>query len=371
MFGVIDNYNFGEMEPQRYFAPPASWPLEKKKTETNNRIFGGEFLGAEKKDGYFSQFVKDEDGNMFLMSRSRGVDGTFPNKIEWVPHLQPFFDELPNGTCLLGELYLPSKPGSRNITTILGCLKDKAIKRQEKEKLHFYVFDVLADEGKNWINTPAEVRFDALNKYLKTYNYDCVEFAKYVSGKELWNLLQTTLAEGGEGVVITHKDAKYEPGKRPSKTTMKVKKELQDTVDCFFTGRAAAPTKLYSGKDIINWKYWINEVTDERLEEKEHYAEMQFEGKPYVPVTKPYYYHWAGSLEIGVMKNKEVYPIGYISGLTDEIKAHYKDYKHRCIEVAAMERFEDTMALRHAKMIGFRDDLTAADCTWEKYIGEH
>ena len=33
MFGVIDNYNFVEMEPQRYFAPAASWSLEKRKTE--------------------------------------------------------------------------------------------------------------------------------------------------------------------------------------------------------------------------------------------------------------------------------------------------------------------------------------------------
>ena len=40
-------------------------------------------------------------------------------------------------------------------------------------------------------------------------------------------------AAGGEGVVITNGDGKYEPGKRPSKTTLKIKKELKQTIDLF------------------------------------------------------------------------------------------------------------------------------------------
>ena len=84
------------------------------------------------------------------------------------------------------------------------------------------------------------------------------------------------------------------------------------------------------------------------------------------PVTKPYFYKWAGSLEIAVLKNGKVEPIGFLSGLTDEIKANFKDYKDRCIEVAAMERM-NTGGIRHGKFIKFRDDLTIEDCTWEKF----
>ena len=105
MLGYIDGFDFKEMEPQRYWAPPQSWPDEKKKTTTKMRVFSGEFWGAEKKDGYFMKFVKDDEGNMMLLSRSRNVKGEFPNKIEWVPHLQPFFDRVPNGTCFLCEIY--------------------------------------------------------------------------------------------------------------------------------------------------------------------------------------------------------------------------------------------------------------------------
>ena len=64
MIGVIDNYDFKEMEPMRYWSPPASWDYEKKKTTTQQRIFSGDWWAAEKKDGYFAKFVKDEDGNI-------------------------------------------------------------------------------------------------------------------------------------------------------------------------------------------------------------------------------------------------------------------------------------------------------------------
>ena len=368
MIGVIDNYDFKEMEPMRYWSPPASWDYEKKKTTTQQRIFSGDWWAAEKKDGYFAKFVKDEDGNMMLLSRSRNVKGEFPNKIEWVPHLHKFFEELPNGTCLLGELYLPDKPGSNHITSLLGCLKDKCIARQEKEgKLYFYIFDVLASAQTSWVNAPAVERFNFINHFRAGWTNEYVEYAEYVNGKELWNMLQTVLANGGEGIVMTRGGAPYQPGKRPSKDCQKVKKELQDTVDCFFTGHASAPTKLYTGINIVEWPYWENEVTGEKLHG--HYYREMSEGKPLIPVTKPYYHGWAGSLEIGVhdSKNMKVVPIGYLSGLSDEIKANWQEYNGRCIEIAAMERHQETGGLRHAKFIRFRDDLTVADCTLEKF----
>ena len=371
MIGFIDNYNFKEMEPMRYWAPPSSWTLEKKKETTQSRIFSGSWWAAEKKDGYFSKLVKDEDGNIMLFSRSRNVKGEFPEKHEWVPHLQSFFEDLPNGTCLLGELYLPSKPGSSNITSLLGCLKEKCVARQEiGEKLHFYIFDILAWEGKSFLNKEAIDRFIFLNEIdiIKNTNYnEYIHVAQYYNGKALWNKLQNILNNGGEGMVIVRDKSLYQPGKRPSKDCQKVKKELQETIDCFFTGHATAPTKEYTGKEIETWQYWLNERTGEKLN-GEYYKEY-FNGAPLIPITKPYFNGWAGSLEIGVIKNDKVIPIGYLSGLSDEIKANYKDYKGKVIEVGAMEVLE-TGGLRHAKMLNFRPDLTIKECTWEKIWGD-
>ena len=65
------------------------------------------------------------------------------------------------------------------------------------------------------------------------------------------------------------------------------------------------------------------------------------------------------------MKDSKVVPIGYLSGLTDEIKANPQDYKHKVIEVGAMELTDDGK-LRHGKMLGFRDDKDYTECSLEQ-----
>lgn len=364
---IIDNVDFHELPAQKYWSFPSGYKKDSK-AETQNMIFSGDYIGARKMDGAFYKFIKDENGNMELIGRSKSVKGDYIDKIEWVPQLHEFFNSLPNGTCLLGELYFPEKEGSSNVTTIMGCLPQKARERQEKGmKLHYYIFDVLAIDGESIYQQNIEDRvaeIDILRKAYKNEKY--IEFAKYYEGKELWNHLQETLNVGGEGVVITKKGTCYQPGKRPARQTLKVKKELHETIDCFFTGHATAPTKEYTGKEIETWQYWLNERTNEKLN-GEYYKEY-FNGASLIPITKPYFNGWAGSLEIGVIKNDKVVPIGYLSGLSDEIKANYKDYKGKVIEVGAMEVLE-TGGLRHAKMLNFRPDLTIKECTWEKIWG--
>ena len=249
----------------------------------------------------------------------------------------------------------------------MNCLTEKAIKRQEKEenKLHYYIFDLMALDGKSFLSIGAGARFATLEGLAPLWrNCPYVEVAYYTSGEKLWTMLQTLLADGYEGIVITRENAPYEPGKRPSKTTMKIKQELKQTIDAFFTGRATAPTKEYSGKEPETWPFWINAMTDERLPEGPHYYEAFMEGKPYMAVTKPYYFHWAGSLEIGLIdENSNVVSLGYISGLTDEIKSHYKDYEHCVIEVGAMMLTPDRDRLRHGKMLGWRPDKDWRECS--------
>ena len=378
MYGYIDGYDFGEMEAMKYYAPPASWTDERKKDNAHSKIFSGDWYGAEKKDGYFAKLIKDEDGNIILYSRSRGVNGKFADKHEWVPHLNPFFDELPNGTCLLGELYLPSQPGSKNITTIMGCLKDKAVARQDKgEKLHFYVFDCLAWGGISFLNKRARERFYFIMGLGTHCEY--VSIAIYHSGKELWMLLQDILGRGDEGIVITHKNGLYEPGKRPSKTTLKIKKELKQTIDCFFTGRGSAPTHEYTGKEIKTWQLWEHQITHEKLQ-GDYYRDYQT-GAPIIPVTKGYFNGWCGSMEIAVLRHRpgskciingkkyedtDVVSLGWLSGLPDEMKANPQAYAFKPIEVTAMEYDAIAQTLRHGKMVGWRPDLSIEDCTLDK-----
>lgn len=393
MNNLIDGVNFFELESEKYWSFPKSYKKDPK-IETKQMIFSGNYVGSRKIDGAYYRFVKDMEGNMTLQGRSRSVKGVFLNKIGHVPHLQTFFNALPNGTCLLGEIYFPNKEGSHNVTTIMGCLEDKAIRRQkEGGKLHYYIFDVWAFNGKSLLNTPIEERVKYITNTIQNYLYNNdeygkkdisnffshgteiilkstypeIHFAKYYEGKALWENLQTILEKGGEGVVITKKGTHPEPGKRKAYKTLKIKKEISQTVDCFFTGKIAAPTRLYSGKEIETWKYWENVQTGEKL--KGEYWRDYYEGAPIEPVTKPYFNGWAGSLEIGVLKQGKIFPIGWLSGVSDEIKANVNAYKDLPIEVTAMEFTEDK-ALRHGKLVRFRPDLLLIDCNYEKIWGK-
>jgi len=375
---MIQNINFFELESERYWSFPKTYTKERIQRETHQMIFSGDYAGGRKYDGHYFRFIKDMDGTAALQSRSRNVNGIFLNKLGHVPHLQSFFNLIPNGSCLLGELYFPKNEGSKNVTTIMGCLESNAISRQEKgEKLNYYIFDIWAWNGMSLLDKPAEDRFDFLMHGPITLAMEqsqnlYVQLAEYFEGEELWEEIQKILEEGGEGVVITRKNAKAEPGKKTARKTLKIKKELSDTVDCVLTGGYRKPNRLYTGKEIQTWDFWENIKTNDKVLGKLYKAYAA--GEPIEPVTKPYFYGWAGSLEIGLLRGDKIVPIGFISGVSDEVKRgiveESEKYKGRCCEVTAMEIDNESGSLRHAKLEQFRDDITIRDCTWEKVYGK-
>ena len=373
---IIDGYDFFNMEAMKYYSVPVGWSEEKKKENAMNKIFSGEWYGAQKRDGIFMLFGKDMEGNMYLRPRSRNTKKEFVNKIDWVPHLHPFFESIPNGTVFLGELYLPRDEQAKTTTSIVNCLLPKSLKRQEKEedKLHYYIFDVLADSGESYLDMKAIDRFLDVQDLSKIYNSPYVEWAEYFSEKELWNELQKLLAEGYEGMVITYEDAKYEPGKRSSKVSLKIKKEIQDTIDCVIMG-ANPPTKNYTGKEIETWPYWFNEQTNTKILEGDFMKQVHHtiyqsyvDGAPIIPVTKNWFFGWAGSLKLGAMKDGQLVQVGNLSGITDEVKENWKDYIGKVCEISCMEIMtnqDGTQGLRHPKLIRIRDDKTKEECLWE------
>lgn len=364
----IEGINFQQLESEKIWSFPSSYSDERKKKDTLQMVYSNQYLGSLKKDGFYYRFIKGPTGDMSLQGRNRGVGGDFLNKIGHLPHLAHFFNTLPNGTCLIGEIYYDSGSRSNEVSKIMGCKEATALTRQKtaKELLSYFVFDIWAYAGVSYLNTPAEERFKMLEALEKAFSSPHVKFAKYYRGDRMWKLYQTALANGEEGIVMTRADSVPEPGKRTARKTLKLKKELQETIDVFIVG-ANPPTRLYSGKSIETWPYWENVRTRERFDENK-FKEYE-EGQGYEPVTKNYYYQWAGSLKIGVMKGDDVYQVGSVSGLEDEVLANWRDYLGTVVEVTAMEVFKDTGALRHPKVLRFRDDLTPADCTYEKLNG--
>ena len=366
MKGYVDGIDWINAEAQKYWSFPASYTDDKKKTEVHNAIFGGDYLGALKVDGYYQRLIKDEDGNCFMIARSKGVNGAI-DKYEWVPQLHPFMESLPNGTVLLSECYLPGNEGSNKITSLLGCLKDKCIARQEAgQKLHFYIFDVCAFNGENYTKTPAAERFDLIYDLSHEYGNEYIEWAEYCAGPQLWEKLQEYLASGREGIVITRKDCPIYFKRTPAHMTIKIKKELQETIDVVVLG-ANAPTRLYGGKEIETWKYWEDIRSGEKLS-GEHYKDYS-DGKNIEPVTKAYFNGWAGSLIIGIRKGEELVPIGSLSGLEEEVLANWKSYKGKVAEVTAMQIMDtDAQGLRHPKFLKWRPDLTPRDTDYYRFF---
>lgn len=370
MYGFIDGVDFHNLDAEKYWSFPKNYKGDKK-VETKTMITSGNYIGAEKKDGHYARFIKDEDGKVMLQGRTPSVDGTYHNKIEWVPQCEDFFAALPNGTCLLGELYFPEQRGSRKVTTILGCLKSKAIERQEKgEKIHFYIFDVWAYNNESYLNKTMVDRVATINSFKDNFTNDFVEFANYSDGEELWNELGEVLSSGGEGIVITQKNSKPAPGKRTARKTLKVKMEIEQTLDVFLDGNYKPATYLYTGKSVETWPYWRNEKTNE-LTEKNKYYEYN-KGEAWTPVTKAFYNGWASSISISVMRDGKPFHLGWISGIPDEIKQNIvtknEEYKNKVVEVTAMEveKIDGNYSLRHAKIVQWREDKRPEDCDFSQ-----
>ena len=374
---IIDGFDFWNMEAMKYYSPSTSWSNEKKKQNAMEKIFSGEWWGAQKRDGCFYMVGRSMDGEIFVRPRAKNTKGEFVNKVDWVPHLHDFLNSLPLGTVFLGELYLPRNEQAKSTSSIMNSLQSKGVKRQEKEedKLILYIFDVLAEDGESYVNMKAIDRFLRVNYLWQKYPHPYLEWAEYHNGQDLWNLLQNILANGYEGVVITYQDAPYQPGKRSNKVSLKIKKELQDTVDCVIIG-ANAPTKEYTGKEVETWEYWFDTIFNEKILASEYFAKnhksiynLYEGGAGIMPVTKNWFYGWAGSWRLGAYKDGKLIQIGSLSGLTDEQKENWKDYVGKVVEVSAMETSENQdggKGLRHPKLISIRDDVNPADCTYER-----
>lgn len=366
---IIEGIDFYNLEAMKYYSTPSSWSEEKKKDNAVSKIFSGDWYGAQKRDGTFCMCGQNSNGEIFLRPRSKNTKGEFVNKVEWVPQFHEFLNELSPGTVFLGEVYLPRDEQAKTTTSILNCLLPKSLARQSKEedKLVLYIFDVLAENGKSYLDTAALERFNKLNTFAAIYSYKYVEWAEYYNGKELWDKLQELLADGYEGMVITQKDAHYQPGKRSNKISLKIKKEIQETIDCVVIG-ANSPNKLYTGKEPELWEYWFDESLSQKITAKDFLERTHStiygaysDGATVVPVTKNWFYGWAGSLKLGLYDGDKLIHVGDLSGVTDEVKQNWKDYIGAVAEISCME-IHDTGGLRHPKLISWRKDKPATDC---------
>ncbi|MGE6227575.1 hypothetical protein [Paenibacillus chitinolyticus] len=352
-----------------------AWKLPKNKTHMKDEIASSlEYFGQIKKDGYWYQFEKDEDGNCFLFSRVPSVEtGHLSEKSANVPHIIEFLDsKLPKGTVVVGEIYYPGKT-SKDVTKIMNCLPDKAIERQHGEHglIHYYIHDIVMYQGQNVMGRDNWSRYCLLEWLVAEKNLiepDFMEFASAIVDNLNYEI-DNALESGEEGMILKKKTGQYHPDKKPAWNWIKFKIEDDHDVICM----GYEPPKVeYKGDEIGTWKYWADCEYEtlhsfNGLSEANGYAERT--NSVITPVSKPFFKGWVGALRIGVMRDGELVGIGTVSsGLTDEICEDIKKnpdiYIGHPIAVKCMMVGDD--ALRHPVFIRWRDDMPAADCTWEK-----
>lgn len=342
----------------------------------------GDYFGQLKKDGYFYQFEKHANFS-YLFSRSVSTVTKLPSeKLANVPHIYSALSCLPTDTILIGEIYYPGGT-SKNVTSIMGCLPEKAIERQKGSygQIHYYIHDILMYNGVDLVaaKTGNWDRYQILKKIFEKHNlgqYDFLELAE-AWDDDLYSRVGSSLAAGEEGMVIKKKDAPYEPGKRPM-SNLKAKKV--DFIDAVVIG-FESPTIFYYGQEIENWQYWIA-LSEDDIEYKlpigcYYNQEGDATDGYFKAVTKPYYMGWNNArLVIGAYDNNgQIQKIGVIhSGISDEMKedmTHNPDkYLGKVCMIQCMQLDSKEHTIRHGFFKGMREDKDAYDCTFNAVFGQ-
>lgn len=245
-----------KMEPMKYAdrQPEGLSAALQKKREAMIENEGDAFMATEKHDGYWAMFIRGKGDELVIRSRNKGINsgeyGIFTGK---VPHLvREILATWPEETVLLGELCWKERgQNSSDITTILGCLEEKAIQRQLERPLHCYLFDCLAFKGENIMEKGYSDRF---LKYLWPNFTSAVGVdsffgvTNFQTSGEFRTMVEKIFDEGGEGCVIYRKDYPYEPGKRSlAWKTLKLKTGMPEME--LLVEEALDPNRVYEGKE--------------------------------------------------------------------------------------------------------------------------
>lgn len=331
----------------------------------------GTWFAQLKKDGALYMFVKGLEGQTYLFGRTVSkVTGLLTEKSANVPHIIAPLNQLPNGTILLGEIYYPGKT-SKDVTSIMGCLPEKAIDRQNGSygPIHFYIYDCLGFNGTSLLKYDNWTRYQVVKRIFEKYPIARNEIELAVAVEEnIYTSIGEALSAGEEGMVVKKKTALYEPGKRPM-TMLKAKQV--DFIDAVIIG-FKDPVKEYTGKEIENWQYWCDIDSNDVWSPPSLLYTPDYKEKGLMPVTKHYYYGWKNAIEIGAYdENEQLKSIGTIaSGLTDTMREDMtinpEKYLYKVCEIQCMSLDEKAKTIRHGFLISMREDKNPKECRMEE-----
>lgn len=373
--------NYFESEPMKYFAPPSTMSADTRRQKLEQMIDSGDYLFGLKTDGNWSRAIITAERNAL---QTRGIStvtktyGEIQDKVTFWNNVRQAFTK--GDTVILGEVFLPNAI-DKDVGSILRCLTSKALARQKDNPLRWRVFDVLALDGKDYMNTSFIERIKLIPEVVKRINSPLVEGVTYYEmDNAFFDKMGEIFAAGGEGAVCYRKDSIYIPGKRGPHAwdTVKVKQEISSEIDAFISGIVPGE-KVYTGKDLGTWQLWENQRSGEKVVGS-YFGEYQT-GGAYIPITKNYFNNWPGAIQVSVYDNNhnEV-TLCKVSGLTEEFKTSLRDEPERWIgcpvsisgmmvSSAKADSEGNGISIRHPLLKRIREnDISKEDCTLAKIL---
>jgi len=361
---LIEHYR--KLEPAKYWSLPKT---ESAKNKLKKALENNEYIATLKRDGQLYRFSKggNLNGGRNSILQSRTVSKKTHKLVEKqdnVPDIMSQLDKLPPNTMLMGEICFPlgSNKISSDITSIMGCLPEKAVKRQEKQKLHYYIFDVLVYNGVPVHEMGYEDRMKYLNKIKENYNFSKeIEFVELVTENIEKNIAKW-LEMGEEGGILMKKTAPYIFEKRPAWNSIKIKQTLTEDLDLVIMD-FTAPTKEYKGKFPQSHGFWENVKTGELVEGS------FYSNGGYLPVSKNYYYGFVGGFVLGAYQGDRLVEVTKVANLTDQLREEIEENRNsfigKVVKVAAMSIDKEKRSLRHPNFIDFHPDKNPKECLYK------
>ena len=161
--------DYATSEPMKYWSMSTTLTPEQRRLKLEQLAESGEYLFGTKIDGNWTRAIISPSQAILQtrgISKNTGTYGEVQDKVLfWQDVIRPF----KNTTVILGETYLPGGI-DKDVGSILRCLAPKAITRQKNNPLRWRIFDVLALDGTDYMNTSFEERVKLIPQVVERIN---------------------------------------------------------------------------------------------------------------------------------------------------------------------------------------------------------
>lgn len=280
----------------------------------------------EKLDGWKAQVIRDGGKVRIFSRRGEEVTGNFPA-------IAKAMSGLPDGTLVEGELVYWDKGRQdvTKVTSLAGSSADKAVEKAKglPGKMRLHLYDILWHKGESVADKPFSERRKLLASTVKAS--DTVLLTKQYPFSEWQEAMNTAVGQGGEGIVLKLKGAKYqykpkgEAEPKPKDTMWKYKggagKHGSDDYVVYGTSRSKTGKLMAQFGQYHKGKLYAISEIDNFSAENEAEIERRLKKGPFV------------------------------------------------VEIGFQERVPG--GLRHQKFLRFRDDKKPKDATMHEFHAKH